>query len=464
MLANSTLSSKKIILLLGDSLLLYFSLWLTLLIRYQNKFSGALWQDHLIPFSVIFILWLVTFYISNLYEFNNIRNYQSLLSQLFQSFIFNSLIATAFFYLGQNRLFTIRPQRVLIINVLLALILIYGWRLIFVWLTKINKTTNHLMVIGKNALVAEIYEEITPKPELGFKIKIGISNNLNDGLDKILPGIKIFNDFKNLKEICTQYKINTIISTIHPRQSPELSKSLFECLPLKISFFDIATFYESITGKIPVNTIEQVWFLENFAEGSKKFYDRLKRVFDFFLASILLIISLPLTPLICLMIKLGSHGPIFFTQIRNGKDSKNFKIIKFRSMVIDAEKNGPQWAQINDPRITKIGKFLRKTRLDEIPQLINVLKGEMSLIGPRPERPEFVNELENKIPFYRERLLVKPGLSGWAQIKGPAYGGSAEESLEKLQYDLYYIKNRSFVLDLSIILKTVGIILSRQGQ
>ena len=133
-------------------------------------------------------------------------------------------------------------------------------------------------------------------------------------------------------------------------------------------------------------------------------------------------------------------------------------------MVIDAEKNGPQWAQINDPRITKIGKFLRKTRLDEIPQLINVLKGEMSLIGPRPERPEFVNELENKIPFYRERLLVKPGLSGWAQIKGPAYGGSAEESLEKLQYDLYYIKNRSFVLDLSIMLKTVGIILSRQGQ
>ncbi len=169
-------------------------------------------------------------------------------------------------------------------------------------------------------------------------------------------------------------------------------------------------------------------------------------------------------PFIILAIKIDSPGPFLFKQIRVGKNGKDFLAMKFRTMRQDAEKNGPQWALKDDPRVTRIGKFLRKFRIDEIPQLINVLKGEMSLIGPRPERPEFVSQLKKQIPFYEERLLVKPGLTGWAQVMGPAYGGSEKESLEKLQYDLFYIKNRSLGLDLSIALKTIKTILSRQGQ
>ena len=226
----------------------------------------------------------------------------------------------------------------------------------------------------------------------------------------------------------------------------------------------MASFYEKITGKIPVATIEQIWFLENLSEGSKKFYEVLKRFFDLVFSLVFLIFSLPIIPLIALLIKLDSPGAVFFRQIRTGKEGNPFWAIKFRTMVDKAETNGPQWATKNDPRVTRLGRFLRKTRIDEIPQLLNVLRGEMSLIGPRPERPEFVEQLQNEIPFYKERLLIKPGLTGWAQVVGPNYGGSISESLEKLQFDLFYIKNRSLTLDLSILLKTIKTVLSRSGQ
>jgi len=168
-------------------------------------------------------------------------------------------------------------------------------------------------------------------------------------------------------------------------------------------------------------------------------------------------------PLIGALIKLNSAGPIFYRQKRVGKNGKIFEIAKFRSMFKDAEKNGAQWANEKDERITGMGKILRKTRIDELPQLWNVLKGEMSFIGPRPERPEFVEELQKQIPHYVMRHLVKPGLSGWAQIKFP-YGASVEDAMEKLQYDLYYIKNRSFVLDLAITARTIAAVLSREGR
>ena len=173
--------------------------------------------------------------------------------------------------------------------------------------------------------------------------------------------------------------------------------------------------------------------------------------------------SLPLFPFIAAAVKLNSPGNVFYTQKRIGKGGQMFWLLKFRSMVQDAEKDGAKWAEKEDTRITKVGNFLRKSRLDELPQLWNVLKGEMSFIGPRPERPEFVRELEKQIPFYQTRHLIKPGLTGWAQINFP-YGASVEDAMEKLQYDLYYIKHRSLVLDFGVVLKTIKIVLSRGGR
>ena len=229
-----------------------------------------------------------------------------------------------------------------------------------------------------------------------------------------------------------------------------------------ISFTD---FYEVYWAKIPVHTLDDSWFA--FTEGFSLLHNRvnarLKRVVDILLSTTLLIILLPVAALLWALIKLESRGPAIYKQYRVGQDGKTFKIYKFRSMAQNCEKNGAQWAAKNDARVTRIGKFIRKVRLDETPQLINILRGQMSFIGPRPERPEFTNSLEKEIPFYELRHLVKPGLTGWAQVMYP-YGSTVEDAREKLEYELYYIKNQSVELDLKIVAKTVAVVCFGAGR
>jgi exopolysaccharide biosynthesis polyprenyl glycosylphosphotransferase len=329
---------------------------------------------------------------------------------------------------------------------LFSLITLFAWRKIFYNLIKSPQITNRVLIIGEHALVPELVKEISSRPQLGYQAQaLGI-----------VPA--------DLKKYCLDNQIDVLVSSQNLSADDKITAQIFDCLSLGVDIYNINGFYESITQKVPVENIEIGWFLENLTENSKKSFDITKRSMDIFFAIIGLFVALFLAPFIALAIKLESPGPIIFRQIRVGKGGKNFLAMKFRSMVSDAEKDGAKWATKNDPRVTRFGKFMRKTRLDEIPQLLNVLRGEMSLIGPRPERPEFVEMLVKEIPFYKERLLVNPGLTGWAQLLGPAYGGSKEESLEKLKFDLFYIKNRSLILDLSIILKTLRIIISRRGQ
>jgi exopolysaccharide biosynthesis polyprenyl glycosylphosphotransferase len=230
---------------------------------------------------------------------------------------------------------------------------------------------------------------------------------------------------------------------------------------LGINFLDFPSFYERITEKIPVTSISKVWFFENLKEGEKRIYDKFKKIFDVIVASIILFLTIPLWLLITLAIKIEDGGPVFYIQERVGKNKKIFKLIKFRSMIKEAEKEGPKWAEIEDQRITKVGKFLRRFHLDEIPQMMNVIRGDISLVGPRPERPEFVEKLEKEIPYYNLRHIIKPGFTGWAQIKF-RYARSIMDSLEKFQYDLYYIKNRSLFLDLKILLKTFQLFFKKE--
>lgn len=463
-MANSSVANnKKIILILGDIIILYFSLWLTLVIRYWPHFNYGIWNQHLIPFSLIFLTWLIIFYIDDLYELTFGQGLVLLINKLIRGTIINGLIAIVFFYFTADRLFSIKPQRVLLIYLIVAIILILVWRLIFNSFVRSRKRASGVILVGFNRLAEEIIKTIESTPQLGLQIKSIISSTSNDIPETFRPYLEK-RGYADLKNICLDHKSSIIVSTINPRDDQALLKSLFECIPLKIDFFDITNFYEKITGKIPVTVIEQIWFLENLTENNKSFYEKIKKIYDILFALILFSLALPFIPFIAIAIKLNSSGPVFFTQTRTGKAGKQFRVIKFRTMIADAEKSGPQWAAQNDSRITKLGKFLRKTRIDEIPQLINVIKGEMSLVGPRPERPEFFNQLAAEIPFYNERLLIKPGLTGWAQVVGPAYGGSKDETLEKLQYDLYYIKNRSIGLDISILLKTIRIVLSRKGQ
>lgn len=245
----------------------------------------------------------------------------------------------------------------------------------------------------------------------------------------------------------------------------ELTDELMKARFAGAEILNLSQFFEDIEKKVPVDFLSQEWFI--FEKGFELFHNplglRVKRILDLILALILLAITWPIILLFSLLIKIESKGPAFYSQIRTGLNDREFHIFKLRSMVSDAEKQGAQWAKSNDSRVTRVGKFIRLTRIDELPQLWNVIKGDMSFIGPRPERPEFNIDLEKKIPFYRLRHLVRPGITGWAQVMY-AYGASVEDSKQKLQFDLYYIKNFSFVLDMLIIFKTVRVVLFGKGR
>ncbi|MFA6593827.1 MAG: sugar transferase [Candidatus Buchananbacteria bacterium] len=440
------LKTKKLLLILGDIACLYLALWLTLWIRYGSGFDANSWQIHYRALTFIFALWLLVFYICDFYDLKTSYNNFSLFSVLFRATIINGIIAVFAFYFLAPFFPAIKPQKVLIIDLIITFIFIFSWRRIFYGLIKSPQIANYILIIGQNSLAENLMKEIVRRPQLGYVATL---------LERA-P--------EDLKKYCLDNNIDIVITDNSLHTDAATAKKIFDCLSLGIDVHRLTDFYETITQKVPIESIELGWFLENLTENSKKSYELLKRLIDIILAVIGLMVTAPLVPLIALIIKLESPGPIIFRQIRVGKNGKEFLAKKFRSMVRDAEKNGAQWATKNDARVTRFGRIMRKTRLDEVPQLLNVLRGEMSLIGPRPERPEFIQSLSQEIPFYSERLLVKPGLTGWAQLMGPSYGGSKEETVEKIKYDLYYVKNRSPLLDLSIALKTIRVVLGGRGQ
>jgi exopolysaccharide biosynthesis polyprenyl glycosylphosphotransferase len=231
-----------------------------------------------------------------------------------------------------------------------------------------------------------------------------------------------------------------------------------------LEIIELPTLYERFTGRVPVELVEDQWLLsaDGFHLLFREYMQRVKRILDFSVSGVLLLFCAPLMALTALAIALESPGRVFYSQDRVGLGGKVFRVYKFRSMRFDAEAGGVQWAQKHDARITRVGRWIRVFRIDELPQLWNIFKGDMSVVGPRPERPEFVHELETAIPYYSARHTVRPGLTGWAQVNFP-YGASVEDSLRKLEYDLYYVKNMSIFLDFQILLKTVGVVLLGEG-
>ncbi len=431
---------------------LYFSLYLTLAIRYWGNFTETIWSNHFWPFTIIFALWIIVFYISDLYSLglavNNLKFYQA----SGRALVIAGLISFAFFYLLPQ--IGIAPKRNLFIYVVIFATLFYLWRYFYNWSLKSYLPKNNIGIVGYNNLVAEIVNEFKQKPHLGYKIAFIVDDK---NLDQA-PGIKPISE---LGKLIRDSRLDTIILSHDPHQSENLRTTLFNYLRYKINYVSLPNFYEAITGKIPLDTINQMWFLENLNENNKIWFDRVKLVYDFILALLIFIITAPIWLVIALIIKLESRGPIFIIMERLGRNNKIFKLIKFRTMREEGNDRSPTRA--NDPRITRFGHLLRKSRIDELPQVINILLGEMSFVGPRPERPELSCDLENQIPFYGQRTLIKPGLTGSDQISGEYHSPSCEDSLKKLQYDLFYIKNRSIYLDLSIILKTVATVISRQG-
>ncbi|MEA5115744.1 MAG: TIGR03013 family XrtA/PEP-CTERM system glycosyltransferase [Geobacteraceae bacterium] len=279
-----------------------------------------------------------------------------------------------------------------------------------------------------------------------------------------VPYQSIVGDFENLYETVKKKKANKVVVSLSERRGVFPLQDMLNCKLSGIEVLDAPSFYEKVTGKLLLENITPSWFIFSHGFRSTLLFRLAKRMIDVVMSLAGLLMFLPFFPVLAVLMRLDSPGPLFFSQERVGEGEKPFTIYKFRTMRQDAEDGtGAVWARRNDPRITKLGSFLRKSRIDEIPQLFNVLLGEMSLVGPRPERPEFVEELKKIIPYYSERHFVKPGVTGWAQVCYP-YGSSVEDALEKLRYDLYYTKNISFGLDVRVILKTIGVVLLRRGR
>ena len=448
---------RKIILLIGDLTLLYSALAITLWLRF-SYINSELWYRHLMSFTVVFAVWVLVFFINGLYEIEKVQQGFKFYGTLVQNLVINTVLAIAFFYIVGD-ITGIKPQTILLILVGIFTIFFLLWRKIFYKLMSSDKLGSNLAIIGIHAESLSLAEEIIKKPQLGYKLKL-IINPDSSAINEKINNVDVSRDISEMRDKILEHEINTVVAINDPKYSPEVARYLFENIDLKIQYFNLTDFYEKITGKIPVSSLERHWFLENITQKNQQWFNISKRIIDILMASFFGLLSLLILPFIALAIKLESKGPLIYKQKRVGLNNKVFTVYKLRSMAKNAEKNGAQWAKENDSRITKVGKFIRKTRIDEIPQFINILKGNMSFVGPRPERPEFLTTLKEEIPFYNERHLVKPGLSGWAQISFP-YGASVDDAKQKLQYDLFYIKNQSIALDISIILKTINTVFNK---
>ncbi|MEK7599290.1 MAG: sugar transferase [Patescibacteria group bacterium] len=449
---------RGITLILGDILIFYTGLALTILIRYGRGEFEKWWNLHFFPFSILFVIWIMIFMIAGLYDSLSFSGNRQIKDRIMRCMAAAGLIGIIIFYTVPQ--FIITPKTTLIINLAIATSLIIFWRKFYgVVLASLAK--NRIVFFGLSAETEKLIELLNETPHLGYEpTSIILPDEYPASRNISLP---VFMFDHNLPNLIRDQKTNLVVASMDIHNNAAFIKMLYEVLPLGVAYMNFPQFYERITGKIPVSMISEIWFLENLAETEKTVFEIAKRVFDIVVSLFIGIFAICLAPFIALAIKFASPGPIIFSQKRMGKNGKIFELKKFRTMIKDAEKGNALWAEENDERVTWVGKFLRKTRLDELPQLLNVLKGDMSLIGPRPERPEFMEELKEKIPHYMMRLLIRPGLSGWAQINF-SYGASVEDALEKLQYDLYYIKNRSLGLDLSIALRTLFAIISRSGR
>jgi len=394
----------------------------------------------LFHFSFISLFWLLFLFLLDFYEIPPLKKVFDFFKNLLIFVFLAGAFGVTYFYLRPQSIIT--PKTILILDLVIFSVFLCGWRYIFSRILKLQNFREKIVMVGSQSEIKNL--PLNLLEQSGYEMVASFDSDSSLEISK-------------LKEIIKKEKVSSVVFALNSQRNEDLVKQIFSNLPLRLNFISFPSFYESITKKVPLKAIDEFWFLENLSRSEKRIEEILKRGFDVFFSVIGLLVTVIFFPFIALAIKIDSPGSIFYTQKRVGKDGKVFTLYKFRTMKASAEKEGPQWAAPNDPRITSVGKILRPIYLDELPQFFNIFKGDISFVGPRPERPEFVAQLKKEIPYYEIRHLVKPGFTGWAQINYH-YGASVEEAKEKLKYELYYIKNRSFFLDLSIVLKTIGII------
>ena len=371
-----------------------------------------------------------------------------------------ALLAIVFYFMPQLLI----GRGVTVISVPLLLVMLLGWRIGIHSLTGHPEIGEKILVVGTGQTALDTAEAVWERRDAGYRIVGFLSENGAKPREK-LGQSEILGKAHELESVILNEKIDRVVIAVRERRGAFPTEALLKMsLAGDVSIEECTSFFERITGKVHVDMLRPSWLI--FAGRRRD--SPLKLIFreavHRLLALIGLICSLPIALVTAILIKLDSRGPIFYMQERVGKSGSVFKVIKFRSMKTDAEADGtPIWAVTNDERTTRVGSVIRKLRIDEIPQFWNIIKGEMNFVGPRPERPHFVEQLAREIPYFEHRHLVAPGLTGWAQIKYP-YGASVSDAIQKLQYDLYYIKNQSLTLDMMIVFETVKTVLFGKGR
>lgn len=368
------------------------------------------------------------------------------------------VIGTVSFWRGNY--FPVQPKALAILA-LTAILLLWLWRAVFFGVFHFSLGKKRTLVVGAGHTAKDLVRLSQEHPQLGYEI-VGYVDDDPRLTGQLSQGVKVHGPCCSLPDLVRHLDCDTVFIGITVKKAEETRQAIADSMVSGVEVLTPPEVYERHFGMVPLHAINHSWFIYNLSHTHRGLYVGIKRLIDLLGASAGLLVASPLLVLVALAIKLDSPGPIFYSQIRVGERGKTFRIYKFRSMRTDAEANGAVWAQKDDPRITRLGRFLRKTRLDEIPQLVNVLHGDLSLVGPRPERPEFVEQLKGSIPFYDRRHMVKPGLTGWAQVRF-VYGASVQDAFDKLQYDFFYIKNRSLWLDFEIVLRTIWVVLARKG-
>jgi len=436
------------------------------------------------PLLLVGLTYISILYIANLYDhYQDFRRHDSI-SQVILSCLAGTLVVVLGFCFPAWRVI---PRNFIEWHAVAFIWLTALWRYCFSAFALPVRLQRKVLIIGSGASGRRIAETIRQRQNSGLRV-IGFVDDNPQKAGSTIDGVPVLGDAQRLPELVQQQGVGLVVVAITHEKSPRLLEGLSRLSFQGNQLTDMPSLYEFLTGKVPTDHITDIWLFRNHLNRRMLYYRHFKRLTDLVLAICGLALAWPLMILTALAVRLDSPGAVFFRQERLGQDSKPFHILKFRTMVQDAERFGPQFASADDSRITRVGRYLRLLRLDELPQLINILKGEMSFIGPRPEREVFVREFlaptpvmgpgrrasdpaglqvicgyKERVPHYGYRLLVKPGITGWAQVMHH-YSASLEETKEKLEYDLYYIKNMGLLLDLAILLKTVRIVLFGRGR
>lgn len=462
-------SKEKIFLLLTDFLMINLAWYVYTYIRKETGwFVLVIDPEFFIPMLVIYFYWLIIFIFVGMYRTWFASSRFDEISTLFKATFFGIFLLFFLIFVDDYMHNVATATRILIFIYWGLFLFFVGSGRIIIRSVQRNLLIKGIgrrcgLVIGFNDKGKEVFNSISNAPALGIDIEAFVAVK-NENIGKDFKGIKVEGTTEQLSDIIEKYNAKEIIIALEKEDHDVLvdviSKTEGKNLSLKI----VPDLYEILSGQARTSQIYGMPLIDIMPELMPEWEKKLKRLMDIVISLLLLLISLPITILTSIAIKIDSEGPIFFKQERLGQNGKPFKVLKFRSMINDAEKyTGPVWSQKDDPRVTRMGRFVRKVRIDEIPQMLNVLKGEMSLVGPRPERAFFVEKLSKEIPYYKRRLKVRPGVTGWAQIKHK-YDETIEDVKIKLKYDLFYIENMSLRMDFKILLRTVFVVLFGKGH